>query len=229
MVRRRSICCRRPPRTATGRLQHWLFSLAKVHDSLEIAKLGVPWWTYRAIDVVDGWMAGREEPIRVFEYGSGASTLWLADRAAEIVSVEHHVGFSEVMAGPLAAHPNVRFMVVEAKVADQPTIGSLKPGHDGLDFSDYVGTIDRVGGLFDLVVVDGRAREACLRAAIPHLAPHGIIVYDNSMRKRYEDAIAASGMVERKLRGLTPTLPYPDQTSVLTHAEYRWPRGADQA
>jgi hypothetical protein len=60
------------------RLKHWLTSLTRVHDSLAIAELGVPWWTYRAIDVVDAWMLGRARPIRVFEYGSGASTLWLA-------------------------------------------------------------------------------------------------------------------------------------------------------
>lgn len=206
------------------RIKHWLFSLSKVHDSLEIAKLGVPWWTYRAIDVVDAWMAGRREPIRVFEYGSGASTLWLADRADEVVSVEHHAGFAAVMAPVLAERNNVKFMVVGATTSSDPVIGSRKPGHDGIDFSDYVETIDRVGGQFDLVVVDGRAREACLQAAIPHLAPNGLIVYDNSLRKRYAEAIAGSGLVERRFPGLTPTLPYPDQTSVLSVETMTAPR-----
>ena len=61
------------------RLKHWVVSLTKVHDFKAIAELGVPWWTYRAIDVVDAWLSARPHPIRVFEYGSGASTLWLAD------------------------------------------------------------------------------------------------------------------------------------------------------
>ena len=76
------------------RFKHWMTSLTRVHDSLAIAELGVPWWTYRSIDVVDAWLVGRPRPIRVFEYGSGASTLWLADRADEVISIEHHVGFS---------------------------------------------------------------------------------------------------------------------------------------
>lgn len=225
-VGRGAQCVHLLPRTAPARdrrLQHWLFSLSKVHDSLAIAKLGVPWWTYRSIDVVEAWMAGRKEPIRVFEYGSGASTVWLADRAAEVVSVEHHAGFSQVMAPVLAERANVEFLVVEPKAATTPLVGSNKPGHGGLDFSDYVDTIDRVGGQFDVVVIDGRAREACLRAAVPHLAPRGIIVFDNSMRKRYQDAIAGSKLVERRLPGLTPTLPYPDQTSVLTRSDEAWP------
>ena len=69
--------------------------------------------------------------------------------------------------------------------------------------------------LFDLIVVDGRAREAAMRAAIPHLAPDGLIVFDNSHRKRYQEAIAESGLSEQVFRGLTPSLPYPDRTSLL--------------
>ena len=88
-------------------------------------------------------------------------------------------------------------------------------GHGRLDFSRYVEQIDVVGGTFDLVVVDGRAREACLTAALPHLADNGLIVFDNSMRRRYRTAIASAPVTEQEYRGLTPTLPYPDQTSLL--------------
>ncbi len=65
-------------------------------------------------------------------------------------------------------------------------------------------------------MIDGRAREACLAASIEHVAPGGLIVFDNSKRGRYKKAIANSGLDARRLRGLTPTLPYPDQTSVLS-------------
>jgi len=198
------------------RWRHWAYSLTKVHDSLAIAELDVPWWTYRAIDVVDAWLSARPHPIRVFEYGSGASTLWLARRADEVHSVEHHAGFAEHIRPTLEKHPNIDFHVVEAVKSSAPAVPSAKEGHSGLDFADYVATIDKVGGSFDLIVIDGRAREACLTAAIPRLAAGGIIVYDNSRRARYERAIAASGLTEQRLRGLTPTLPYPDQTSVLT-------------
>ena len=51
---------------------------------------------------------------------------------------------------------------------------------------------------------------------MPRLAVGGLVVVDNSRRKRYHDAVAASGMKEKVLRGLTPTLPYPEQTSLLT-------------
>jgi len=201
------------------RWRHWGHSLTKVYDSLAMARLDVPWWTYDAIAEVGVWLARREHPIRVFEYGSGASTIWLAKRVDEIHSVEHHPGFGAMMQAELAdpeRYAHVWLRIVEPVPSDHPVIGSQKEGHHGLDFEAYVNAIDDVPGDFDLVVVDGRAREACLLKARDRLAPDGVVVFDNSRRRRYRAAIAASGMRERVLRGLTPTLPYPEQTSVLT-------------
>lgn len=198
------------------RARHWAYSLTKVHNSLAIAALDVPWWTYDAIDAVRSWFADRDgSPVRVFEYGSGASTLWLARRASEVHSVEHHRGFGEMMATELDQFDHVTLRIVEPVPSERPRVASAKEGHQGLDFADYVAAIDAVPGDFDLVVVDGRAREACLAAAQSRLAPGGIVVFDNSRRRRYREAILASGMLEQRFSGLTPTLPYPEQTSVL--------------
>jgi hypothetical protein len=201
------------------RLRHWAHSLTKVHDSLAIAKLDVPWWTYDAIDEVGRWFESRDgRPVRVFEYGSGASTFWLARRATEVHSVEHHRGFGEMMQREMAPYANVTLEIVEPVESPRPVIPSAKEGHDGLDFEAYVGSVRRVPGDFDLVVIDGRAREACLAAVMDRITPDGIVVFDNSRRRRYREAIRASGMRETRCRGLTPTLPYPDQTSILRGA-----------
>lgn len=207
------------PPARSRRLRHWAYSLTRAHDSIGISKLDVPWWTYKAIDEVEAWLAPRRGA-RVFEWGSGASTIWLAKRAAEVHSVEHHAGFAALIREQLAITPHATLDIVEPEPSDHPAIGSAKEGHGQLDFTSYVRHIDRVaatvGQPFDLIVVDGRAREACLLAALPHLADDGIIVFDNTMRRRYRKAIAAAPVVERAFRGLTPTLPYPDQTSIIT-------------
>jgi predicted O-methyltransferase YrrM len=204
-----------PPRR-DRRLRHWAYSLTLVHDSLALAEMDVPWWTYRATDVVEAWLAARRKPIRVFEYGSGASTFWLARRADEVHSVEHDRGFAERMGPKLLQLPNVHFRVVEPERSSAPRVPSAKEGHGGLDFSDYVATVEKVGGPFALIVIDGRAREACLAAAIPHLEDDGIIVFDNTRRHRYRAAIAGAGVHQRALFGLVPSLPYPDETSILS-------------
>jgi predicted O-methyltransferase YrrM len=211
-----------PPRDQ--RWRHWAYSLVCAHDSLAIAELDVPWWTYGAIDDVDEWLAARARPIRAFEWGSGASTMWLADRVDRIDSVEHHRGFGEMIRSELEQGSwradHVRLHIVEPIASETPEIGSRKEGAGRLDFAAYVRHIDLVGGDFDLIVIDGRAREACLTAALRHVAPDGILVFDNTLRRRYRRAIEAAAVVESVHRGLTPTLPYPDQTSVLR-------RGAD--
>ncbi|MEO7262469.1 MAG: class I SAM-dependent methyltransferase [Jatrophihabitantaceae bacterium] len=206
------------PPSRDQRTKHWMYSLSRAYDSLAIAELDVPWWTYRAVDVVEAWLSAHPKPVRVFEYGSGASTLWLAKRADEVHSVEHHREFGEHLKASLAPLANVDFRIVEPVRSDAPVIGSRKEGAAGLDFAGYVASIDDVPGEFSLIVIDGRAREACLQRAQHRLSPGGVIVFDNTRRRRYREAIQRSGMAERRLTGLTPTLPYPDQTSILSAA-----------
>jgi hypothetical protein len=200
------------------RRRHWAYSLFRIHDSAGLMSLEVPWWTYGAIARVTTWLDDRGGTARVYEYGSGASTVWLSSRAKEVDSVEHHRGFGEFMTKRVETLDNVTLRIVEPVASANPVITSRKEGNGGLDFADYVNSIDAVEGSFDLIVIDGRAREACLAHAKSRLAPDGLIVFDNTRRRRYRVAIRASGMVEQRFAGLTPSLPYPDQTSLLTFA-----------
>jgi Methyltransferase domain len=215
VLTRAGILSEEPPER-DHRLAHWAYSLTRIHDSAGLVALDVPWWTYRAIDVVDVWLSVRAKPVRIFEYGSGASTVWLARRADEVHTVEHHAEFAAQFKPMLDEYDNIEFSLVEPITSSNPIAPSEKEGYDGVDFSAYVWRIDHVGGLFDLIVIDGRARVACLAAALPHLKADGLIVFDNTNRVRYRDGIAASPVRERRLRGLAPTLPYPDSTSLLT-------------
>lgn len=206
-------------RASRSRAATWTASLFAIHDVDGLQRLDVPWWTFDSADRVADWL--RDHPgARVFEWGSGASTLWLAARAGEVHSVEHHAGWAEVLAPRLPA--NVSLRVVEPVTTATPAVPSAKPGHSGLDFADYVAAIDDVPGDFDVVVIDGRAREACLSRAVERLAPGGIIVFDNVDRRRYVDAIdrtlAARGdaLAMTMTRGLTPALPYPTRTALLS-------------
>jgi hypothetical protein len=206
-------------RAQRSRTATWVASLFAIHDVDGLRRLDVPWWTFDSADRVAAWLDDRPDA-RVFEWGSGASTLWLAARAGEVHSVEHHAGWAEVVAPRLPA--NVELRVVEPVATPTPVVPSAKPGHDGLDFAAYVAAIDDVPGELDVVVIDGRAREACLERAVDRLAPGGLIVFDNVDRQRYVDAIdrALQAPGERltmtMTRGLTPALPYPTRTALLT-------------
>ena len=99
---------------------------------------------------------------------------------------------------------------------------SAKRGHEGEDFERYVATIDDVGGPFDLVVIDGRAREVALVRSLPNLAPGGVVLVDDAWRARYRTAIGAVPDTKVDwLWGLAPSLPYPSCTALLTPAAPR--------
>ncbi len=194
-----------------------LRTMLAVHDVEDLARLDLPWWTYRATEQVDAFLAGRRGA-RVFEFGSGASTVWLARRAAEVHSVEHDLAFAGVVRGLVGDHGGVTVHAVPARVVgpgEQPRVRSERRGYAGHDFSEYVATVERVGGVFDLVVVDGRARFESLRQALPHLAADGLVVFDNVNRRRYRPALHLPGLAVRVLRGATPCLPYPTATALL--------------
>jgi predicted O-methyltransferase YrrM len=193
-------------------------SMFAIHDVGDLSKLDLPWWTYPAIEEVDRFLASTGGNARVFEYGSGASSVWLGRRAKEVHSVEHSGEFVEFLRPALAEVPSVHLRHVEApQRGEEARVQSQRFGHEGLDFADYVASIDEVGGQFDLIVVDGRARSASLRQAIPHLAPGGVIVFDNSNRARYQEAILTSGLHATRHRGWVPSLPYQSETTLLRH------------
>lgn len=201
----------------------WFRSLFAIYDIEDMATLDLPWWTFDAIEEANKFLKGRPSP-RVFEYGSGASTIWLARRAASVTSIEHDKPWHAVVSKRLEAHDNATVKLIEADA--EPVAGYLseKQGWQGRSFQRYASAIDAEPGEFDLIVVDGRARAACLGHAIGKLAPGGMILFDNSARARYRSAIAASGLKARTYRGLTACLPYPDETTLLTAREPIQPR-----
>lgn len=198
------------------RYRHWFHSLLAIHDIDALIRLDVPWWTYDAILQVEDFLSDRSGA-RVFEYGSGASTVWLAKRAGSVISVDHDAEWIDFSRPRLAELGNASVeLVAPDSVADaDPQYHSGKPGYGGASFRTYVESIDRWPGEFDLIVIDGRARAACLGKAVERLAEDGMIVFDNSHRLRYRRAIGQCGLEPVVTRGLVPSLPMPDQTTLL--------------
>jgi hypothetical protein len=202
------------PASVPGHLR----TLFAIHDVEDLVSLDVPWWTYSAIDTVREHLERLDGQARVFEYGSGASSVWLGRRAAEVHSVEHHAGFAGVMRGVLREaqlEDVVDLIEVAPTPSAQPLIPSTRRGEEGRDYTDYVHSIDAVPGEFDLIVVDGRARVACLQHAARRLAPNGIVLFDDTQRPRYQSGLASCGLQVERHRGWVPSLPYPRETAVL--------------
>lgn len=176
--------------------ERWLASLFAIHDPVRMIALDCPWWNVHATSKVAEFLAMR--PVaRVFEYGSGASTGWLARRAKEVTSVEHHGDWFALMQSQLRSFGNVDLR------------------YRALEGDAYARAIGEVEGQFDLIVIDGRRRADCLEQSVNRLKPDGIILFDDSGRRRYRGAIANCGLTEDRHFGLSYCVPYPDFSSIL--------------
>ncbi len=198
---------------ARSRTALWVRSWLSVYDLEDLLRFDVPWWTFEAADRAEAFLAARPG-CRAFEWGSGASTVWLGRRCGTVISVEHDPSWAERMRAVLPGNARLRLVEPVPGLA----VPSAKPGFAGLDFSDYVASIDDVAGPLDLIVIDGRAREACLDRAVQRLANGGLIVLDNVDRARYREAIARYGqrLEVQWTRGRTPALPYPTRTALIS-------------
>jgi hypothetical protein len=197
-----------------GRRARWLRSLFEIYDFDGMVRLELAWWTFDALDAADRFLRTRPGA-KVFEYGSGASTAWLARRAAHVHSVEHDAGWGRAVRDATAPLGNVTLHVVPS--AAQGTVASAKRGFEGQFFDAYVASIERAEGPFDLVVIDGRAREACLEPALAKLAPGGVVLFDDTERERYAQAIRRSGRPSMPMPGLAACLPVPRVTTFVAH------------
>ncbi|HEY7071129.1 MAG TPA: class I SAM-dependent methyltransferase [Acidimicrobiales bacterium] len=157
-----------------------------------------PWMPYAAVTVLAG-LVGPET--RVFEYGSGHSTVWLAARSHHVHTVEHDPDWFRRtldMLGPDAAGADVRLVPTAGDRFDAP------PG------DAYVEAPTTAGGdrCYDVVVIDGMARRACAAAVGQVLAPGGVVVLDDTQRSAYQparEALRAAGLTELAVSGPKPT------------------------
>lgn len=153
-----------------------------------------PWLNFAVTEFLAAELKRRSAPL-VFEWGSGASTLFWMDHGARVTSIEHDAEWHAEISALLAPAAPVDYRLVEPVAnihgpgldpADPQLCISADPRFHGHDFSNYVSQVDELAdGSLDMVVVDGRSRPACLMRAVPKVRPGGLLVLDNADRDYY--------------------------------------------
>ena len=111
---------------------------------------------------------------RVFEWGSGGSTVYWSRNCASVISIEHHENWMHRTAGMLEAMECPDNWELQY-VPEDVTV-------DIEHFRDYANAILAVEGNFDLIYIDGEAtsRKWCLEHALERVNPGGYLLLDNS-------------------------------------------------
>jgi len=124
----------------------------------------------------------------LFEFGSGYSTQFYAEKVGKVTAVEHDAAWYEITRRHLP--PNVE-LVLRSSDADGP----------------YCRTITQAALLFDVVIVDGIDRVNCVHQSLPFLAKRGVLLLDDSERSEYDAArvqAKAAGFRSLSFEGLKP-------------------------
>lgn len=173
----------------------------------------LPWLTFPAIDFLE--RAARPTH-RVFEYGGGGSTLFWADRVAEVVTVEHSAEWFAALQLAMAKGARAKWTGIHhaAEPASDTALDPSDPAHfassddasRGMHYRRYVEAILAYPDeYFDIIVIDGRARTSCLAVSVPKLKPGGLLVLDNAERAHYTSRNAAAlRTLDAVVRGLAP-------------------------
>jgi hypothetical protein len=130
--------------------------------------VSLPWLPYEAIHFLERHLTKKS---LVFEWGCGCSTFWIGRRVKNLISIEHDPRwFDNVLA------------LLRKKRLDRRVDLMFRPQAE-----HYVSAIEAYSDdLFDVIVVDGKWRPACLARVMPKIRNGGLLLLDNSNRIEYK-------------------------------------------
>lgn len=128
----------------------------------------IPWYTYPAIEYIKQIDISDK---RIFEFGSGNSSLFWASLAKEVVSIEEDGSWYQSRLEQKKM--NMRIIFEENN-------------------ENYASSILKEEGLFDVIIIDGKVRDMCCKAALQKIKENGLIILDNSDWGRKIDEIGSA-------------------------------------
>ena len=162
-----------------------VISLLSVYNVKEMIELKVPWWTYESIIFLKTFLNNKKK-LDAFEYGPGSSSFWLKQFCKSITFVEHDEAFYKVFKSLIKNEKKISGRLILPSGNYNGKYSSKREGWTGYGFENYVKSIADVGKKFDIIVIDGRCRVLAFEYSKKFLKNGGIIIFDNSNRKRYK-------------------------------------------
>lgn len=170
----------------------WYESLKKNRSPLADK---VAWVVYSSLPFIKSIL--KSEMI-VFEYGSGGSSLFFAERVRRVISIEHDEKWLNMVNRTMESN-NLKnwkgHLVLPQMIDKNNKLDYSNPTHylshwqeySHFIFKNYATYINQYEDLlFDIIMIDGRARPSCFIHAKEKIKPGGYLILDNSERKHYQ-------------------------------------------
>ena len=172
----------------------WLNSLYSGKPINQEAK-PIPCYTYPAIEFIENKI---DSDFRIFEYGSGNSSLWWSERVTQVISIESDANWFGYIKENMPS--NVELYLIE----------------DDLKYASAINQYEDHS--FDVIIVDGSNRNQCAEFAISKVKNQGFIIFDNTDDHRHApgvEKLQASGFIRIDFYGMIPSYLYKNCTSIF--------------
>jgi len=130
------------------------------------------------------------------EFGSGISTLFIAPKVNQLISVEHNEQWYQMISDRfknerisnvdyrfIAQNDSIQFSAKSFEMTEKLGFEVRK------DYVNYYMTVESIpDNSLDFLLVDGRARPECLYYAFSKMKKNGLVILDNSEREHYKIA-----------------------------------------
>lgn len=191
-----------------------------------VLRYGQPWIVFDAMDSLQSLDLGGKQ---IFEYGSGGSTLFWLRHNAVCVSIEHDPEWFALVRGYCASARAIDYRLILPEPAG-PQAAPGDPADPDCYLSDdaqyrsstflrYVSQIDAFpDATFDIILIDGRARPACIKHSVGKVRVGGMIIVDNSDRDYYFSKTQSylENFARQDFCGVGPLNPQWSQTTVFS-------------
>lgn len=144
-----------------------------------------PWMAYKEIDIFLEILDSLK-PQNCLEFGCGYSSLYypgFLSPGATWTSVEHNKEWFEKIVEKSYPVKNLTLYNI------LPNAGSWEKGGNYSDFKNYVDFPRSLNLKFDLILVDGVAREACIEAGLDLLSDNGLLIVHDCNRVQYQNQL----------------------------------------
>lgn len=183
-----------------------------------------PWLTFDSISFIKKWL---QPGAKVFEYGSGGSTLFWLSQGATCVTIEHNPDWFVIVQKNLKNSDRIDYRLVPPEPnenqegvydpEDPDCYVSGDPKYKDYRFDNYVSQIDVFpDAYFNLILIDGRARPSCIKHSVSKIKLGGLLVIDNTERSYYLSKTTSYLLhfEKRHFQGVGPMLDQMWQTDV---------------
>ena len=173
--------------------------LLSVQGSKPLNKTGdpIPWYTYPAFEYLNQLDFKDKD---IFEYGAGNSSLFWANKARSVISIESDKEWYVSLKSEMDS--NQKLILIEEE-------------------NDYVNSIFKEHKKYDVIVIDGVYRLACAHAAVQCLAPGGLIILDNSdWFPNTTTTLREADLIQVDFTGLGPINYYTWTTSIFLERNF---------